>query len=83
MNQHLDGIIETCIRMNIYQVFHVIQNICNIRPLINKLLLSGHLLTSPGGQLVLFQLLHLQGWAFIVHLENTDEVCDCQHAHKS
>ena len=37
-------------------------------------------LTSPRGQLVLLQLLHLGLGALVVHLQDPDEVCDGQHA---
>ena len=41
------------------------------------------LVTSPGGELVLLQLLHLQGGALVVHLEDPDEVRDGQHTNES
>ena len=30
MNQHLNGIVQTGIRMNVYQVFYVVQNIYGV-----------------------------------------------------
>ena len=36
----------------------------------------------PGGELVLLQLLHLQGGGLVVHLQDPDEICDGQHPHK-
>merc|ERR1719270_1954659 len=38
---------------------------------------------SPGTQSVLLQLLHLKSWRLVVHLQNPDEVGDCQHSYES